>query len=104
MIQRHLLLQRRAKHPDTAVTGVALNKTTLSLEVAAKETLVATVQPADAADKSVAWSSSDETKAAVSDTGEVTGIAAGTADITVTTTDGNKTALCTVTVTEPAGE
>nr|WP_301907083.1 Ig-like domain-containing protein [uncultured Anaerostipes sp.] len=82
---------------------MALNKTTLSLEVAAKETLVATVEPAEATDKTVVWSSGDETKAAVSDTGEVTGIAAGSTDITVTTTDGNKTAVCTVTVTDPAG-
>lgn len=81
-----------------------MNKTTLSLEVAAKETLVATVQPVDATDKTVEWSSSDETKATVSDTGEVTGVAAGSVNITVKTADGNKTAVCTVTVTEPAGE
>lgn len=80
-----------------------MSKTTLSLEVAAKETLVATVQPADATNKTVTWASSDETKAAVSDTGEVTGVAAGSADIAVTTADGNKTDVCTVTVTNPAG-
>lgn len=80
-----------------------MSKTTLPLEVAAKETLVATVQPADATDKTVVWASRDETKAVVSDTGEVTGVAVGSADITVTTADGNKTAVCTVTVTDPAG-
>lgn len=85
------------------MTGVVLSKTTLSLEVAAKETLVATVQPADATDKKVSWSSSDETKVVVSNTGEVTGIAVGNADVTVTTADGDKTAVCTVTVTDPAG-
>lgn len=79
-----------------------MDKTTLSLGVAAKETLVATVEPADATDKTVTWTSSDETKATVSNTGEVTGVAAGTTDVTVTTTDGNKTATCAVTVTTGA--
>jgi uncharacterized protein YjdB len=85
------------------VTGVTLNKSALTLEVAAKETLVATVLPEDATDKTVEWTSSDETKATVSVTGEVSGISAGNADITVTTMDGNKTAVCAVTITEAAG-
>lgn len=80
-----------------------MNKTTLSIEVAAKEILVATVQPADATDKKVSWSSSDKTKVVVSNTGEVTGVAVGNVDVTVTTADGDKTAVCTVTVTDPAG-
>lgn len=80
---------------------MALNKTTLSLEVAAKETLVATIEPADATDKTVTWSSVDTSIVTVSNAGEVTGVAAGATDVTVTTTDGNKTATCTVTVTEP---
>ena len=81
------------------MTGVALNKTTLSLAVAAKETLIVTVEPTDATDKTVTWSSADIGVATVSNTGEVTGVAAGTTDVTVTTTDGNKTASCAVTVT-----
>lgn len=81
---------------------MTLNKTALTLEVTAKETLVATVEPADATDKTVTWSSTDTGIAKVSDTGEVTGIAAGTTDVTVTTTDGNKTATCAVTVTAGA--
>lgn len=80
-------------------TSVTLNKTTLSLAVGANETLTATVLPADATDKTVTWKSSDATIAGVDSTGKVSGVKAGTADITVTTKDGSKTAKCTVTVT-----
>lgn len=67
--------------------------------VGASETLSATVSPADATDKSVKYSSSNETIATVTPVqGKITGIAAGTATITATTANG-KTAVCEVTVT-----
>ncbi len=81
------------------VTSVTLNKTTLSLTAGDTATLTATVKPADATDKSVTWSSSDKKVATVDAGGKVTAVAPGTASITVTTTDGNKTATCAVTVT-----
>jgi GH35 family endo-1,4-beta-xylanase len=81
-----------------SVTDVALDKSTMTLQVTRKENLRATVIPADATDKTVSWSSSDETVAIVSQTGEVTAIKEGVATITVTTANGNKTATCTVTV------
>lgn len=84
------------------VSSVTLDKTTLALEVGGSETLTATVLPADAQEKTVTWSSSDEAIAKVSSTGEVEGVKAGTATITATTTDGNKTAICTVTVSNVA--
>jgi len=80
------------------VTGVTLNKNSISLKVGETETLTATVAPDNATNKAVTWSSSDATKATVSE-GVVTAVAAGTATITVTTADGSKTAQCTVTVT-----
>ncbi|MEY8001205.1 phage tail tube protein [Clostridium sp. Mt-5] len=80
------------------VTGVMLDKTTDSIAVGANDTLVATVAPSNATNKNVTWSSSDSATATVDSTGKVTGVAAGTATITVTTEDGNKTATCTVTV------
>jgi hypothetical protein len=83
------------------VAEVTLDKTELSLEEGEEATLTATVKPDDATDKSVAWKSSDEAVATV-DNGLVKAVAAGTADITVTTTDGGKTATCKVTVTAPA--
>ncbi|MCD8183424.1 MAG: Ig-like domain-containing protein [Bacteroides sp.] len=82
-----------------AVTDVTLNKTILSLGIGDTETLAATVAPADATNPSVAWSTSDAAVATVAD-GVVTAVAAGTATITVTTTDGNKTAVCAVTVSD----
>jgi uncharacterized protein YjdB len=82
-----------------AVTDVSLDKTTLSLTVGSSETLTATVMPVDAANKVVLWTSSNTAVASVSSTGDVIGMSVGSATITVTTTDGNKTATCSVTVT-----
>ena len=82
-----------------AVTSVSLNKSSLSLKVGGTETLTATVLPSNATNKNVTWSSSDTTVATVVN-GKVTAKAAGQADITVKTEDGNKTATARVTVTE----
>lgn len=84
---------------STPVTGVSLNKPTLSLVAGTSETLTATVTPTDATNKEVTWSSSNEAVATVDAAGKVTAVAAGTAEITATTKDGGKTAKCTVTVT-----
>lgn len=81
-----------------AVIGVSLDKTTLELTEGESATLTATVAPADATDKTVAWTSSDESVATVDATGKVSAVAAGDATITVTTTDGSKTASCEVSV------
>lgn len=85
-----------------AVTGVTLNKSSLTIEAGQNETLVATVAPTNADNQNVTWKSSNTAVATVSATGEVSALTAGTATITVTTEDGNKTATCTVTVTAPA--
>ena len=82
-----------------AVTGVSLDKTTLTLTAGENAKLTATVAPANATNKNVTWSSSNGAVATVDSEGKVTANAAGTATITVTTEDGNKTATCTVTVT-----
>jgi len=81
------------------VASVSLNKTKTNIIPVGEETLVATVLPADADNKTVTWSSDKTSVATVDTNGKVTGVAAGTATITVKTTDGNKTATCTVTVT-----
>lgn len=80
------------------MTGVTLDQTTASVEVGKTVTLNATVQPDNASDKNVTWSSSNETLATVAD-GVVTGVAAGDVTITATASDGTTTAEATVTVT-----
>ena len=81
-----------------AVTGVSLNKSNTTISVEGSETLTATVAPANATDKTVSWSSNAPDVATVDNYGLVTGVSAGTAAITATTTDGNFTAVCVVTV------
>lgn len=80
-----------------AVTGVSLKPNTLSLKVGEAETLTAVVIPANADNKTVSWSTSDQSVATVAD-GLVTAVKEGSATITVTTIDGGKTATCAVTV------
>lgn len=87
------------KTKPIAVTGVTLDKTTLSLEEGATGNLVATVAPSTATDKTVTFASSDAAIATVDNKGKVTAVKAGNADITVTTKDGSKTAKCALTVT-----
>jgi formylglycine-generating enzyme required for sulfatase activity len=84
---------------STAVTAVYLNKTSTRLTVGSMETLTATVSPSNATNKSVSWSSSNYNIATVSANGLVAGVSVGNATITVTTSDGNRTATCSVSVT-----
>ena len=81
------------------MASVSLSESTLALSVGATEALVATVSPSNADNKAKSWSSSDTTVATVDPLGNVTAVGAGTATITVRTTDGNKTDTCAVTVT-----
>lgn len=80
------------------VTGVSLDTTTLSFNaIGQSKTLTATVEPANASNKDVIWSSSNTAVATVNN-GVVTAVGEGTAVITVATEDGGKTATCEVTV------
>ena len=84
---------------NVPVTGVSLNTSTLNLIEGGTGTLIATVLPDNATNKKVTWSSNAPGVATVDSSGKVTAVAPGTATITVTTEDGNKTATCAVTVT-----
>ena len=77
------------------VTGISLDQTTLSLDQGGTATLTATVEPADAGDKTVTWTSSNESVATVAD-GVVTAVGAGSA--TITAKAGEFEATCAVTV------
>ena len=81
-----------------AVTGVTLDKATMNLFVGGSGQLTATVQPSNATNKTVTWSSDNSAVATVDANGNVTAVKAGTATITATA-DGGKTATCEVTVT-----
>ena len=93
------------ENPTTvAVTGVTLNQNEAQMTVGGETlTLTATVNPNNATDQSVSWSTSDANVATV-ENGVVTAVAAGNATITVTTTDGSFTATCAITVTAPEPE
>ena len=94
-----LLLPACDKTPQTvAVTSVSVSPTSITLTEGESKALSATVSPADATDKSVTWSSSAPEVASVTASGNVTALKAGSATITVKTTDGGKTATCSVTV------
>ena len=74
---------------------MTLDKTTASLRAGETVTLTATVNPDDATDKTVTWTSSDQTIATVSN-GVVTAKKVGTA--TITAKAGSQTANCQITV------
>ncbi|GHS88084.1 hypothetical protein FACS189487_05550 [Campylobacterota bacterium] len=81
------------------VTGVSLNKSATSIAAGLTETLIATVLPTNATVQTVSWSSDTPSVATVDASGTVTAVAAGSAIITVTTTEGGFSYTCTVTVT-----
>jgi len=85
------------------VTRVRLNVDSLEMLIRERVTLIATVLPEDAEDKSVTWESSDVSVATVSDRGAVFAQSAGFAIITVTTNDGRFRASCNVTVRDNSG-
>ena len=84
------------------VTGVTLDKNSVELTEGDVTIITATVNPSNASNKNVYWTSSDQTVATVDNAGKVTAVKRGKAVITVTTEDGNKTATCTITVIKPS--
>ena len=92
------------KIASVSVTGVSLSKSVLSLAVGESETLVATVAPERATDRSVTWESSNKNVATVNQNGTVKAVAAGSAVIGVRTNDGGFTARCNLTVAAVVNE
>ena len=85
-------------NPTIAVVSISLDKTTLDLLQGSTYALTATITPADATNKEIAWSSSDTSIATV-ENGKVTAVSSGSATITATTKDGGIKATCNVNVT-----
>ncbi|MBN2981068.1 family 16 glycosylhydrolase [Cohnella algarum] len=83
---------------NVAVTGVTLNPASAQVEVGQNVQLTANVAPSNATNKQVSWSVSNPAVASVNAQGVVTGLSPGTATVTVTTADGNKTAVSAITV------
>jgi uncharacterized protein YjdB len=93
------IILSNASVPVVPVTGVTVLPTSASVKSGLTTQLSATVAPSNASNQSVTWTSSNTAVATVNSTGLVTGVAAGTATITVKTVDGNKTATSAITVT-----
>lgn len=81
-----------------AVTGVSVSPNSASLFAGATQQLSATISPANASNKTVSWVSNNNGVATVNASGLVTAVAAGNANITVSSQDGNKSAVATITV------
>lgn len=83
----------------TPVSGVSISGCPSgNLSARQSVTLNANVQPSDATNKGVSWSSNNTSVASVNSSGVVTANASGSATITVTTNDGGYTATCIITV------
>lgn len=82
-----------------SVTGIVLNKSAITLTKGNTEDLIATLNPDNATNKNVTWSS-DKPNVATVTNGKITAVGTGTAVITARSEDGNHTATCNVTVNE----
>lgn len=88
---------------SAAVTGVTITSSQSIMQIGSTYAFKAQVLPSDAADITVTWTSSNDAVATVDSNGLVTAVSSGTVTISVTTNDGNKTAVVKVTVQPPAG-
>lgn len=85
----------------SSVESIELSKSSIKLNVGESETLIATIKPDDATDKTVTWKSSNTGVATVED-GVIKGVGIGTA--TITATVGDKSATCSVTVVKDSAD
>ena len=83
---------------DIKVTGVKLDSTNATITVGNTLQLVATITPTNATNKDLTWSTSKSSIATITSSGILTGVTAGSVNITVTTVDGGYIASCSVLV------
>ncbi len=91
----------KKEDPSIAATGIDLDRSKVSLEIGQTASLTATVRPRNATDKTVVWSSDDESIASVDQQGLVTGVAEGETTITATVSSNPELkSSCKVSVTK----
>lgn len=83
---------------EVAATGISIDKNTLSLNTGESKTLVATITPPNATNRTIMWTSSAPSVATVDANGKVEAIKKGTTTITAQTADGSFKDTCVVTV------
>jgi GH35 family endo-1,4-beta-xylanase len=81
-----------------SVSSVSVSPATVDIAVGESANLTASVTPSNATDNGISWSSSASDVVSVNESGVVTGLSAGTAIISALTTDGNYTAMSSITV------
>lgn len=86
------------KKTTIEVSDIKISNSKLSLKAGENSTLTVTINPSNATDKKITWTSSNKSVATVDSNGKVKAVGAGTA--TITAKVGNKTVTCTVIVTE----
>lgn len=88
--------------PPIDVTGVSVDPENALIAVGGTQQLTVSIEPADATNQAVSFSSDDAAVATVNSTGLVTAVATGSATITITTDDGGFTATSIVDVNAPS--
>ncbi|MDR1563469.1 MAG: Ig-like domain-containing protein [Oscillospiraceae bacterium] len=94
----HFTFKAFTYNQDIPVTGVSVNKTSITLQRNEEAIITATVVPENAANKNILWTSSNSAVATVDANGIVTARGVGSAVITVSTVDGNFTATTNINV------
>lgn len=82
------------------VTGIVLNKTSISIDIGESETILAKIEPINSTNKEIKWTSENKNIATVDSNGKVLGVGIGRTRIIATTDDGQKTAECSIHVTK----
>ncbi|WP_227938701.1 Ig-like domain-containing protein [Alkalihalobacillus deserti] len=85
---------------NVPVSYVVINEDNTDLKVGETKNVTASIEPSNATNKDVTWSSSNRSVATVDNQGMITAVGSGTTNIIVTTADGQKTDSIIVTVSE----
>ena len=78
------------------IESIALNETSLTLEIGESKQLIPTIKPSNATNQKVTWTSSDESTVTVDENGNVKALKVGNADVRVETQDGKYSVSCKI--------